>query len=206
MKGKCTESWSALVQNHNVFYQDLVQSGEYPPANGKKDEDNSIQALVAKTVDQQLKQRSNNNNNNNNNGNNGGGDRKCYHCGQTGHIAKNCPKKKEDEKKNDGGKSDDKKDKDWRHAPPNSSKGEAKEKTVDGKTYKWCGKCRQNKGLWTVGKYLHSTDEHRPKKKDDNGNNNTNETGNLGYIDEPLDFGFLSFMEQRCPKGCCGDH
>ena len=131
-----------------------------------------------------------------------------YNCGETGHIAKNCPKKKADGEKNDGGgKSDEKKEKDWRHVPPNSSKGEGKEKTVDGKVCKWCGKCRQNKGLWTVGRYLHSTEEHRPKKKDDNnnnGNNNGNEAGNLGYVDEPLDFGFLSFVG-ACPKGCCGD-
>ena len=210
MRGVFRGKWTSLVQEHNGFYQDLVQSDEYPPASGKKDDDNNIQALVAKTVDQRLQQRNGNNNNNggNNNRNSNGGARTCYNCGDTGHIAKNCPKKKADGEKNDGGgKSDEKKEKDWRHVPPNSSKGEGKEKTVDGKVYKWCGKCRQNKGLWTVGRYLHSTEEHRSKKKDDNnnnGNNNGNEAGNLGYVDEPLDFGFLSFVG-ACPKGCCGD-
>ena len=66
------------------------------------------------------------------------------------------------------------------------------EKTVDGKTYKWCGKCRGNKGLWTTGKHLHSTAEHRPKKDKETDKPKTEEAARLAYIDEPLDFGFLA--------------
>ena len=75
MRGTFKGKWTALVLEHNGFYQDLVQSDEYPPASGKKDDDNNIQALVAKTVDQRLQQRNGNNNNNggNNNRNSNGG-------------------------------------------------------------------------------------------------------------------------------------
>ena len=109
---------------------------------------------------------------------------------------------KKDEQPKDG-------EKDWRHVPPNSSKGETKEKTVNGKVYKWCGKCRNNKGLWTTGKYLHSTEEHKPKKKaDDNPSPETpnGEAGNLGYVDEPLEFGFLCMETSSACQGCNKPH
>ena len=98
-------------------------------------------------------------------------------------------------------------EKDWRHKPPNSGKGEKKEKMVDGKLYKWCGKCRQNKGSWTTGKYLHSTEEHRPKKKDDSEDAGKANAGNLAHIDEPLDFGLLAaYEEPEKSKECSGGH
>ena len=43
--------------------------------------------------------------------------------------------------------------------------GEAKEKTVDGKICKWCEKCNQGEGLWTIGDMDHSTAEHRTNKE-----------------------------------------
>ena len=50
----------------------------------------------------------------------------------------------------------------WRREAP--KEGESKEKTVDGKKYMHCGKCRQGKGLWTTGEGLHGNDDHDPTK------------------------------------------
>ena len=216
MQGAYTGTWQRLTTEHNAMYQDLVQSDEYPPAKGgKKDQDNVIQGLIAKAVDQKLSKL-----NLSNGGNSGTGKgkkkRECFNCGSTEHIAKDCPKKS-DSNSNSTNKSSSKKDDDWRYKPPNKSKGESTEKEVDGKTYKWCGKCRDNKGLWTTGKYLHSTAEHRSKKKEDKEESSNNETARLAYIDEPLDFGFLAmYPSEWCsetkpnkkkghPKGHCGN-
>ena len=198
MKGTYTESWTNMVAEHNTFYQDLVQSKDYPPAlGGRSDQDSAIQGLIAKTVDQKLSKLNLGGNGSSGGGGNnqsGGGNNKkraCCECGSTDHLVKDCPKKNKD-KKDDGNGN---KDKDWRHVPPNSGKGEAKEKTVDGKLYKWCGKCRGNKGLWTTGKYLHSAAEHRPKKKEGEDDKNDGGEGNLAFLDEPLEFGFFA---QEC--------
>ena len=39
------------------------------------------------------------------------------------------------------------------------------EKTMDGVTCKWCGKCRFGKGLWMMGARAHTTEEHRSRKE-----------------------------------------
>ena len=71
------------------------------------------------------------------------------------------------------------------------------------------------KDFGLVESILHSTEEHRSKKKDDdntnsnnNNNNPGNETGNLGCIDGPLEFGFLAMTQchETCPKGNGGNH
>ena len=202
MQGTYSGTWQRLTTEHNAVYQDLVQSEEYPPAKGgKKDQDNVIQGLIAKAVDQKLSKLNLSNGGNTGTGNGKGKKkRECYNCGSTEHIAKDCPKKSDGNSDNKD-KSGSKKDDDWRHKPPNKSKGESAEKEVDGKTYKWCGKCRDNKGLWTSGKYLHSTAEHRPKKKEDKEESSNTETARLAYIDEPLDFGFLAM----CPSEWCSE-
>ena len=218
MRGTHAGSWQSVVTEHNAVYQDLVQSEEYPPANGgKKDQDDKIQGLVAKVVDQKLSHLKSS-------GGGSGGNgkaRACFKCGSTEHLIKDCPKNDSKGGSNKkSGSSDSKKDeeRDWRHIPPNPKKGESKEKTIEGKKYKWCGKCRKNKGLWTTGKYLHSTEEHRSKKSDDSNDNNSSnntssEQGNIGYVDGPLEFGFCAFINQssngcNCvthPKGRCGE-
>ena len=206
MLGTYGNTWEQMVAQHNLMYQDLVQSGEYPPATGKKDQDDSIQGLLAK-IDKLTKIVNNNGNNgkksgggssNNNNNNNNNNKRTCYECGSEDHLVKDCPKKKKDKKN-------------WRHVPPNSKKGEGKTKTVDGTTYKWCGKCRRNKGWWTSGDKLHSTEEHKSKKDQETPKKKeSQEEGNLGYVDGPLEFGFCSIIyEDNCKcsqsKGFCGD-
>ena len=91
---------------------------------------------------------------------------------------KDCPQQKQQVV---GGKN-------WRHVPPDSSKGDPKVKIVDGKEYKWCEKCCKGKGLWTVRNSIHSTEEHRGRNTQATGSNEAN----LGVVNEPLSFGFLS--------------
>ena len=67
----------------------------------------------------------------------------CFKCGKDGHYARDCPEKKNDSEKETG----DKKKKNWKYLPPNTGKGEGKEKTVNGVKWKWCGKCRGGQGL-----------------------------------------------------------
>ena len=204
MRGTHASTWQEMVAEHNVMYQDLVQLGDYPPAKGgKQDQDKTIQALIAKTINQHL-QRWENKNTNGGNGGDGKSNKKraCFKCGSFDHLLKDCPNNKEEGKSKDG----DGKTTNWRHLPPDSSKGEKKEKTVSGKTYKWCGKCRNNKGLWTTGKSLHSTSKHCSKKKSKgNEEEKRDKAGNLGYINEPLDFGHLTIIKEH-PKGWRGDH
>ena len=219
MRGTHNEDWQSMVTGHNNFYQDLVQSDEYPPAKGgKSDQDETIQGLIAKTVDQKLsklKIGSNGGGGGGNDGNNNGRQRKCFGCGSTDHIVKNCPFKDKDNADNKGDDNGNK-ETSWRHKPP--KKNESHEKTVDGKTHKWGGKCRGNNGLWTTGKYLHSTAEHRPKKTNTDEPKN-DEEGKLAYMDEPLEFGFIGVVEDLSnssykwccevashPKGCCRNH
>ena len=66
--------------------------------------------------------------------------------------------------------------------------GEAQTKTVDGVQFKFCQKCLKGKGMWTTGKSLHSTDEHKFRNKS---KNTQQETGNLAMInDGPLEVHF----------------
>jgi len=50
----------------------------------------------------------------------------------------------------------------WRRDPP--KEGEPTEKTVDGKKYRHCGRCRQDKDFWTTDEGFHGTEDHDPTK------------------------------------------
>ena len=94
MRGNHTGTWQQVVTEHIAVYQDLVQSDEYPPAKGgKKDQDSVIQGLIAKTVDQKLSKLNLSNGDNSGTGKSGKGRRKCFECGSTDHVVKDCPKK-----------------------------------------------------------------------------------------------------------------
>ena len=51
----------------------------------------------------------------------------------------------------------------WQKIAPKEE--EDKEKVFENIRYKWCGKCRGGKGLWTKCEGLHGTNEHDPSKR-----------------------------------------
>ena len=208
MKGNFKETWQEMVHAHNAFYQDLVQSADYGPAkSGKQDPDEKIQALVAKTVSKQLTKNGSGSGSSQSNSSFSKKTVKCFNCGKEGHCSNKCPNKKKDDTSSNSNK--DKNDKDWRSVPPKTSSGEAREKTIDGVTYKWCGKCRRGKGFWNSGDKAHFTNDHRGRPSNNNnnsnGNSSGNETGNVGIVDEPLEFGFFGIIPEAYPKGNSGN-
>jgi hypothetical protein len=193
LNGTSTDSWEKLVAEHSTFYQDLVQAKDYPPAEGgKEDEDSKIQGLIAKAFNDNMGKLIRHSKEGNNGGGNGGGSgyqkRKCFRCGSEDHIIKNCTVTK------------DKSAKDWRSVPPDTSKNEPKEKTVEGVIYKWCGRCRGGRGSWNSAGAAHFTADHRsgtstgdePVPPPPAPTEEIQEQGNLGYVDQPLSFGFLA--------------
>ena len=194
MTGTYSRTWDKLVTEHNSFYRDLVQSGDYPPANGSnQDQDGVIHALIAQAIDKKLEQIVPSGGKGRNGGDNTNSTtrnvRKCFACGSEDHLIRNCPNRGE---------------KNWRHIPPDTSKGDPTEKTVDGILYRWCGKCRGNKGLWTEGDKAHFTSDHRSRGDGSTppgvGVSDTpsvptpaptaGDQANLGFVTTPLEFGF----------------
>jgi hypothetical protein len=200
LNGMYTESWEKLVAEHSNFYQDLVQAKDYPPAEGgKEDQDSQIQGLIAKAIEENMGKlmRSPNDAHNGGGTNEGSGyqKRKCFKCGSEDHVIRYCPSTK------------GKPAKDWRYVPPDSSKNEPKEKSVNGVLYKWCGKCRGGTGAWNSAEAAHFTADHRGRTSTGDTTETsppaeeTQEQGNLGYVDQPLSFGFLAMTT----KGTKGD-
>ena len=96
---------------------------------------------------------------------------KCHNCGEEGHWANNCPKKKSPSgptptrSKPQGQKPSGKTDCHWRSMPP--KEGESQTKVVEGIMFKWCAKCKR----WST---THATATHTRTKRNAN-------KGNRGY-------------------------
>lgn len=190
MTGEYMRSWEQMVQSYNLFYQELLQADDYPPAKGSKDQDDAIHGLIAKAIDRKLEMMKPQAGNNSDPSQQKG-KRTCFECGSEEHLVRDCPRKKNGAERN------------WRVVPPNTSRGDSKEKIIDGITYKWCGKCRSGKGFWNGGDKAHFTHEHRGNQSSNNENSNNesndgevraNVQANVGYVDEPLTFGFLGYI------------
>jgi hypothetical protein len=195
--GTYTRGWQQMVQEMDVRYQDLLQRGLYTPAIGKKDDDAEIHAMIGKVVDANLKKKLDGLSVNGDGGRGGDrGKRKCFNCGSEAHLVRECPQPR---------------DSDPRYVPPSAARGEAKERTRNGKEEKWCGRCRGGKGVWTSGNSLHTTEEHRGRPAPpDNANppgagaepeaEAEGAHGHLGVVDAGLSFtGFLGVINH--PKG-----
>ena len=129
-------------------YNELRNNNMWEP--GKLPRDNAAPAAnLTKAQILTLIESVRNNDSSNNNFKSDGKTRSCYNCGDSDHLAKDCPKPKltPDQAKAKRHQSMTK----WKLTAPKS--GEASSKTVNGRTFKWCQKC----GNWTT---THDTDSH----------------------------------------------
>ncbi len=86
----------------------------------------------------------------------------CRKCKKKGHIAKNCPEKKEELKSE--GATDKDKEKGKKTGPMSPFKippkdNEPKSKKIDNINASWCSQCEQ----WTKGEKWHLTEQHKMK-------------------------------------------
>ena len=119
----------------NNFYQNLIQSDDYEPAQaGLKETESSIfQGMIAKLssdmdqlkVSQQNNNESRGSNSGSNNGNTGNNGRICFICGSKDYIKPQCPQNKN---RRDNTPA-------WRLEKP--KQGEPEEKKVENITYKF---------------------------------------------------------------------
>lgn len=149
------------------LYNELLSNNSWEPAKLPKDRHAPASALLTKAQVLTLIEnagRSGSGSSDKKKGyNNSGSDGEkskgnCYNCGEPGHMAKECPKPKKtpDQARAVRHKSMSK----WKLTAPGS--GESHTKTVNGRVFKWCGKCSN----WTT---THDTQGHtgtsnKPKK------------------------------------------
>jgi hypothetical protein len=80
----------------------------------------------------------------------------CHNCKKKGHYSRDCRSKKKSETTSaQDGASGATGVPNWRNVAPKS--GEPTTKTVSGKTFNYCTKCKLGKGLWTPS---HTTATH----------------------------------------------
>jgi Zinc knuckle len=77
----------------------------------------------------------------------------CHSCGLPGHWAKNCPTKNKQPLR---APTNNAQSTSWTRTPPSS--GSPVTKTMHGKTFHWCAKCKR----WTTS---HGTDQHKSKSE-----------------------------------------
>jgi hypothetical protein len=197
--------WREIVEGLVSFYEQQIQLDLYVPALGRKDPDQSIHGLLSAQMDRLEKKFDNAVSSNGGNrrgdspaaggggaaGGKGGNEaRRCFKCNAVGHLSRDCPSPKE---------------LDPLHTPPNTKKGDSRERVRNGTTERWCGRCRGGKGIWTKGTDLHYTEDH-PKAPDSSSPPPVAVAAvaaaeaNLGFIEAPFHFGFLGFIAASSHK------
>ena len=90
--GTYTGDHVGILTKMNNFYQNLVQSNDYEPAKGgKTDQDiSALQGLIAK-LQGQVSQISSTASKSGSNTSGSSNKRKCFECGSTDHVVKDCP-------------------------------------------------------------------------------------------------------------------
>ncbi len=202
-------TWRDSIQTLTASYNSLSSSGKWPPA--KKHETKTTEALNARITKLEQKENQYKQGNSYNNGNeNGGGNgqynyrnhqKKCYTCGSTEHLARNCPNRR-----NDGSNGNDGQTKHPSRIPPKDGESEIRTR-ANGEKEMWCDRCKR----WRTGPKAHTTNQHRATSGNNQGNGGSNENegppsspsnyqANLGVWepdeDEDLDisFGFCSLI------------
>ncbi|MHA7927731.1 MAG: G protein-coupled receptor family protein, partial [Marinobacter sp.] len=110
--------------------------------------------------------------------NGGGNNRSKSNDGKRGNRPSPRNGRQNDRKRNNGRSKS--KQPEWMTTAPKS--GDPSTKTVDGRTYHWCAKCRYGKGRWTPS---HGTAEHKGKQNDSPPKNNAAAT--LAFVDDDFD-------------------
>ena len=139
-------------------YRTLVDANEWPAA--KLPVDKSAAPLAYMPMEQVLtliQQKDGTGNSNSSNT-----DSKCFNCGKPGHFSRNCPQKSKTNRNDNNGRRNSNQRNDngsqgWKTTAPKDS--EPQSKTVNGRSFKWCGKCTR----WST---THGTAEHTGKKKE----------------------------------------
>ena len=174
-------SFEEIIVQAKVQFQDLRDNDLWPPALAHKED--RVTALAAQVQVLERKVGNQNSGGNGNNGGNGGNrveHRTCRICNKKGHISYNCPEK--DSEQNSGGNSNSTNNNGTSmrkvlKTPP--AEGESLTKQLNGKTYKWCKKCRS----WRTGPKAHTTEEHVSKKEaNGGGSSDGNSSGNVNYL------------------------
>ena len=179
-------TWQGVLLKAKTKYTSMSNSKLWTAAQTKKtDEIAALKAEVA-TLKSKVSDKSNSGSGN---GNSRRTDtRTCFNCGEKGHISPNCPKKGKNGNSGNSGNNQSNNN----NSGAGSSQGETKkkspyrqppgtddpkEKTIDGVSCSWCGKC----GRWTHGDKKHTTETHvkRPKPGDSTPASGT-EGANLG--------------------------
>jgi hypothetical protein len=154
--------WRQIIQQLKDKYRSLDGLNRWPHK-GKKSHADEISAL--KGTINTLQQKVNGLNKSKGNQENGGGnERKCFNCGQTGHIKQNCPNSSNNGNSNNSGSDSNgssqgsgNRQKHWRNTKPGD--GQPHSKTVNGVEFIWCDKCNR----WRAGNNKHTTANHKTK-------------------------------------------
>ena len=139
-----------LCEEAIALHDQLVLSGLYEPAQNKKDSAAAPELNNGTLVPTPNAGRGGRGNRGGGGGRGNGAGRggrhdslTCHRCGTVGHISRNCPQKDANTNNNNSNSNG---------SDPNAWKLKFTGPTVtrDGVVWKWCGKCRENKGRYTL--------------------------------------------------------